>query len=362
MHSHRRRRAFTLVELLVVIAIIGILVSLLLPAVNAAREAARKTQCLNNLKNLSLAMLNYESAQSEFPPVMLARKDPARLRSDLNAFISGRLYANWAILILPYMEEQALFDSFTLYRSNGDPEQIKAPSNGVPRGQEIAVMRCPSDRTGEPMTQDGGQTFPWARGNYGINGGQYLPNYDCQENIEDCFDAVRHGNAPHSRGFGFVGKPMRLRQIKDGLSKTIMLAEMRVGLHPSDRRGTWASAMVGGSIHWRHAGNRVNGPNSCVPGDDDLKGANEVIAAVGESQLIAQCMMPDTWDFSAQSVMRSVHPGGINVAMGDGSIRFISDFVESGSQTDGITRDASVYLTWQRLNGSQDSLPLQGDY
>ena len=353
-----RDAGFTLVELLVVIAIIGVLVSLLLPAVNAAREAARRTQCMNNIRNLAIAMNTYHDAQGGFPPATLARKDSTDFRSDLNAFISGREYANWAVLLLPFFEEQALYDSFRLYRPNGDPELLRHPDNERARGQDIAIMLCPSDSgSGKRMSLSGGN---WARGNYAINAAQFFPG-TCQLSDDDCNaggQVERHGNRPHSRGFAVVRDPYKVRHIKDGLSKTIMLAEMRVGLSDRDRRGTWAMGMIGSSIHWRHASNRVNSPNSCMPGDDDLRNASDVIADVGEATLTTNCMMPDSWGFSAQSVVRSNHAGGVTVAMGDASVRFISDFIDTGAQTEGVTFDPSVFRTWQRLNVSQDSLPL----
>ena len=88
-----------------------------------------------------------------------------------------------------------------------------------------------------------------------------------------------------------------------------------------------------------------------------------VVYDVGQTVLEQNCMMPFIgWDSSAQSVMRSTHQGGINVAMGDCGVRFISDFVDAGAQDSGVNSDPSVFRTWQRLNVSQDSLPLEGDY
>lgn len=360
--THRiRSSGFTLVELLVVIAIIAILVALLLPAINAAREAARRIQCTNNIRNLAFAILNYESTSKELPPAILVRQDAASLERDLNAFINGsRLFANWAVLILPYIEEQALFDSFDIKL----PTMISDDINKVPRGTEISVMLCPSDSgRGQRMELSRGN---WARGNYGLNGAQFFPNYSCHEETTGCLgdaDPNPHLNQPFTRGISYVGRSMTIRQIKDGLSKTIMLGELRVGLSENDRRGVWAMGMVGSSIHWRHASNRVGAPNSCTPSDDDLKDASAVIADVGEATLVKNCMMPDAWEFSAQNVVRSVHEGGVNVALCDGSVRFISDFIDAGSQGNpGVNPDPQEFRTWQRLNVSQDSLAFEDKY
>src|SRR5262245_39264316 len=98
--SRRHQRAFTLVELLVVIAIIGILVALLLPTIQAARESARRSQCVNNIKNVSAALMQYHDAEKEFPPAISTRKATAD-----NILNDNRLYWNWALRILPYIEQ-----------------------------------------------------------------------------------------------------------------------------------------------------------------------------------------------------------------------------------------------------------------
>ncbi|HEY6563910.1 MAG TPA: DUF1559 domain-containing protein [Pirellulaceae bacterium] len=354
-------RGFTLVELLVVIAIIGVLVSLLLPAVQSAREAARRMQCGNNVRNLSLAMHNHQSARKRFPPAMIVRSG-TNTSSDLATLQgAGRLFANWVILCLPYMEEQALFDTFDL-RADANV-RISDQVNQVPRGKELPLMLCPSDSgRGKFLSLSGGN---WARGNYGINGGQYLPLCS-EESSQFASCTPPHKESPVSRGiapFAIQSKGMDIRKIKDGLSKTLMIAELRVGLSERDRRGVWAMGIPGSSVHWRHASNRVNSPNSCQSGDDDLKDGSLVLQDIGQETLLRECMMPFVnYDQSAQSVMRSVHAGGITAAMCDGSARFISDFVESGAQTDGIDPDPTIFRTWQRINVSQDSLVIENEF
>ena len=133
-----RRRAFTLVELLVVIAIIGILVALLLPAVQSAREAARRTSCQNNLKQIGIALQNYHDASSgAFPPGIVFDLGPTGIPQRPDA--SWYYRPNWIINLLPYIEEQGLYDSFDLN------EFISAEVNLVPRGTTVETLLCPSD-------------------------------------------------------------------------------------------------------------------------------------------------------------------------------------------------------------------------
>ena len=350
MQRPSRQPGFTLVELLVVIAIIGVLVALLLPAVQAARESARRAQCTNNLHNLGLGLQTYHSARNTFPPAAITRSPPSSVKIDIVGIQQGSKYfANWAILILPFIEEKALFDQFNI--DADAPSMISFSENRIPRGQEVSVMLCPSDRGRGPRLNVAANNDNWAHGNYGINGGQFLPS--CQkERLEDdgfCRSNAQHAENRFSVGVAFMGRGMSIRKIKDGTSKTIVLAELRVGLTDKDRRGAWALGQVGSSIHWRHASNRVNSPNSCQDGDDDLRDGNLVVQELGEQLLRRECMLPDaSYNQSAQSVVRSVHPGGVHVAMADGSVRFINDFIESGAQANGVDPDPSVFRTWQR--------------
>ena len=162
--STNPKLAFTLVELLVVITIIGILIALLLPAVQAAREAARKMQCQNNLKQLGLAVLNYESQWQIFPP-----SSHWASASDVEVSNNPNLRESWIVMVLPFLEQQALHDMFDLTRPTPDPR------NAAARGTWVAALLCPSDAfnrtafsgSGSSMTNKMGDN--WARGNYAAN-------------------------------------------------------------------------------------------------------------------------------------------------------------------------------------------------
>jgi prepilin-type N-terminal cleavage/methylation domain-containing protein/prepilin-type processing-associated H-X9-DG protein len=368
----RRRSAsgFTLVELLVVIAIIGILVALLLPAIQSAREAARRAQCTTNMKNVALAIHNYHDARKELPAAAWLRplSDPGA--NNDNILIDNRLFWNWAIRILPYLEEQSLSNLFTINDTTPITKDIPANGNQQARATEIPVMLCPSDTgRGQPFVDAHGS---WARGNYGYNAFQFWPNEWWRLLNSDPKNApfFKYNLGMGGLEDGVERQIMKLSKITDGTTKTIMLAEMRVGLYEKDRRGVWAMGMCGSNIHCRHA---AFVPNLCTPKIDDVMGADTIIADIGQPQLMSQCMMPqDGLNLSGQSLVRSLHPGGANCAMADGSVRFITDFIDSGTlyqSEDGYIDDkpsdqttAVVLGTWQRLNIPRDGYAIEHDY
>ncbi|MGL4512474.1 MAG: DUF1559 domain-containing protein [Lacipirellulaceae bacterium] len=368
--ARRADTAFTLVELLVVIAIIGILVALLLPAVQAAREAARRSKCVNNLKNVALAMHNYHDSFKAFPPATEQNpgEDPGN---------HSRLRANWAILVLPYLEEQNLADRFELTATNRISDGRSAADAGewVERGTELDIMLCPSDEglgsrfTGSSSVRGSGGTTNdgngnWARGNYGLNAFQFWPSNWNQDDGD---------GAPYADnwnvGVATIAKGLRIGQITDGTTKTIMLGEMRVGLVPEDRRGVWAMGMCGSSFHCRHVTNGDSPPNSCSSDDDILM--DGAVLAANRDNFRLQCMGNGWNAASGQSVVRSVHPGGVHAAMADASVRFIGDFVQSGIQQFqgqvgakilGDNTNESLFGVWQRLNVSRDGYVINGEF
>lgn len=362
--SKATHHGFTLVELLVVIAIIGVLVSLLLPAVQAAREAARRMQCASNLRNMSLSLQNYHDTNKQFPEAiqMAAFFEDSNFR----AMTDGqRVFANWVVLALPFIEQQPLYDSLSAIGQVKGIADITEASQlsgtlsmrSVPvrelRGSQIDVMLCPSDPFNqEPFDGLGGN---WARGNYGINGGLgFIEGYKSWWNGEGPEGAC-------ARGISTVNNGASIRMIEDGTSNTIAIAEMRAGLGPSDPRGTWALGLVGSSVHSQHASNDVNAINACEGGEDDVLGASNIISEIGEGTLRAECMYPFAggFDFSAQSTVRGVHVGGVNVAMADGSVHFISDFIDAGEQGSGVDCREAPMGVWQRINSSHDGFTVQ---
>ncbi len=166
-----RRSAFTLVELLVVIAIIGILIGLLLPAINAAREAGRRTQCMNNVKQLSLTCIAYSDPQGRFPSGMTTPRGEEPSTTNLFG-------PNWVIQILPFTEYGALYKQFDLTKNISDPINKQ---NIAAKATTVSTMLCPSDaiNNSKPYVPGNARsaigTTPWARGNYAANSSiQYL--------------------------------------------------------------------------------------------------------------------------------------------------------------------------------------------
>jgi prepilin-type N-terminal cleavage/methylation domain-containing protein/prepilin-type processing-associated H-X9-DG protein len=346
---------FTLVELLVVIAIIGILVALLLPAIQAAREAARRSQCQSSLHNVALAVLNYESTRKILPKGMTF--DPSYAGGVQTLDHYG---PNWVILILPYLEEQGLYDSFAFEMppttSNtkriNSAGAVPANVNRTARGVSIPVLLCPSDPNNRVMFSHGTGILSdnWARGNYAANAGRAY--------IMGGSDPIRI-SGPDSPGWkdgcmrGVMGPNVgvKLRQITDGTTKTIMLGEIRAGLNENDARGIWALGAAGASLLARYGtGGDADGPNACYTLSDDVYAD---IADPGKDGKIAEfqaeCMSVEGGNHFQQATARSKHPGGVHIAMCDGSVQFISDDIQTGGGINGTCCSA-----WDKMIASGD--------
>lgn len=354
---------FTLVELLVVIAIIGILVALLLPAIQAAREAARRAQCQSNIKNVALAVLNYENQKKRLPEGMTF---DIKLYRD---HVHDRLAAygpNWIIKILPQLEEQGTYDYFDfklpINATGSTPSDLR---NREARGKTIPVLLCPSDPFNKtpysgriPIHGDN-----WARGNYAANSGNlFIGGGGCSArsgedpNIYACTAGPdENGTLPPEDGWnsklrrGVMGPniSVKLSQITDGTSKTIMVGEIRAGMTEKDARGVWAMGHAGPSLLAMYgSGGDDNGPNACGPTTDDVYSDICTTTSVPPPQAQAECMTCYSGGLADQNTVRSTHEGGAMIAMCDGSVSFLIDDVE----TRGI-----FGCVWDYMIGSEDA-------
>lgn len=300
MNGIRRFRGFTLVELLVVIAIIGILIALLLPAVQAAREAARRSQCTNNLKQLGLGMHNYESAVKCFPPGMLGNTFTANSTDvpQLNAF--GPL-----VRILPYVEQQALYAKFNLNESYANP--VNRPF----AAQEIPGYLCPSyaGKTQASAYQYRGfpNSFTAAVTCYvGVLG------YTTTVGGGSCALNSPGGPQPTTKqtGMFYVNSKTRIADVTDGTSNTFMYGEFRptimelVGWTPFDYDSRWSPWVMG----------------ILLEGSGAVKGM-----LYGPNQVFPKTAYTTDWTalpFSSQ------HPGGCMMLNADGSTAFASNTID----------------------------------
>ena len=351
-----RKRGFTLIELLVVIAIIAVLVALLLPAVQQAREAARRTQCKNNLKQVGLALHNYESNYKQFPPASNVPWGRTGT-DDAHMDITGPFGPNWAVAILPFIDQANLYNTSNLKSFCSVP--IGVPTGSPPAGadgtswrvglvdQRINGYLCPSDSYNLSSNNFASASVPggangWARGNYGASAG--YEDYDhvaggAKYKSSSKQVAGKAGLSSSAVMSSNYGAPMAA--ITDGSSNTTMVDELRAGMTVNDPRGIWAMGFPGASVVNGGRGAYNPTPNNKLggtgaDGGDELQGGG--FCSVAGAALGMGCTQSGTLMTSAQS--RSQHVGGVNVCMADGSVRFLSDNIDQ--------------LTWCRLQVKDD--------
>ena len=321
-----KRAGFTLIELLVVIAIIAILVALLLPAVQQAREAARRTQCKNNMKQLGLALHNYHDVYNVFPPGESGAA-PAQTR------LSG------IIMLLPYFDQAPLWNQISTqgtFQPTQGGSPITYPAMGPapwnwdvypPWTVQIPLLRCPSDRYA------GHANSPYGKTNYGFNWGDTITSINAQN--------PWNWWTPEPRGVFYCQSKLGIQDIADGTSNTIAMAEMALAQEPTTIYGNVIRS-IGGlttpSVCWGKAVQKVY-----VPGDiQDFRGYN--YSDGGTSHSVVQTILPpnspsclaSTWDGDiGVSSSTSRHIGGVQVLMCDGAVRFITENINSGTATSG---------------------------
>lgn len=328
--SRKTTFGFTLVELLVVIAIIGILVALLLPAVQSAREAARRTQCQNNMKQLGLASLNYESTSGEYPPLELIRKSHCRNSNDCRG-------ASVFVLILKYLEESNVYDE-SGYDPNGDEWAMTVFGNMFKRGHSmrIAGYQCPSSKWFSP------DAYTWKRDYFACAGGALESRTDPGNNLTRNW-------APHSLGPIFTNgifagaKKMPLRKNSDGTSNTFAFGEAdyphRGGATPD--MGPGFDYDQGGPIPWFWGS---------VIGEDNLVAAQSIgymMASRVARYTYTPLNDPESYnneprldpDGSTIVSFGSSHAGGAFFTFVDGHVEFISDDIDFRTKLD----DNGVY-------------------
>ncbi len=376
-YPNRPRRAhdgFTLVELLVVIAIIGILIAILLPAIQAARESARRIQCSNNIKQAGLAVLNYESARKVLPyGGTWYKKTGGKLTLDVSlSYVQpldgANLYKNWVIDILPFIEGKTVQFSFDL------TQPISAAANAAGRQTPLSILLCPSDpnnqikfsgKTGSLASELNSFNDNWARGNYAANGAL---GFQSGGGYHAFFSAAgpASSGAPgwgerYIRGVMGANTSVPLKQISDGTSKTLMLGEIRAGVVSFDCRGVWAMSGSPSGL-WAHGyQGDCNGPNHVDPdfAEDDNQGCGAVQTAVGGAKKLSTVLTmgcsPGGWP-NWQQTCRSTHQGGVNVCLCDGSVRWVSDFIELGTSpgSNSTAPTARNLGIWDKLNLSRD--------
>lgn len=281
MNVSLRRNAFTLVELLVVIAIIGVLIALLLPAVQQAREAARRMSCSNNVKQLGLAMHNYHDTYGTFPFGYIA--------DDPDMGVHRRIC--WMQTILPFIEQNALAD---LLKAD-TTEYLMHISSDI-QGVEIDGLLCPSEANADAT---GGNSTAGFQGNYVVcTGNEFMNRHD------------------PLKGLFYRSSKLAFRDLVDGSSNTLMYGETikRPGT------GTWGEAggYWGGAPWGAYGFTTKESPNTTV--------ADRIYSCKTTTFKKAPCVATGSSN-ELQNFSRSYHPGGVMVGLGDGSTRFIADTI-----------------------------------
>src|SRR3954468_14338741 len=235
MRRHRPL-GFTLVELLVVIAIIGVLVALLLPAVQAAREASRRTSCVNAIRQLGLAAHNFSDSQGKFPVgVQIANETTNGDQQMVSAYRTPGFGPNWAVLMLPYFEQGSLFDQNAAGINNYLPSAGADLSWRRVAPAKLKGFLCPSDPYSRVTFALNPSPFntEWARGNYGANGGPGWLNWTTDGKSYDVGARDKAGSVHGFTGGVFgVNYGCRIAELvsQDGTSNTILINELRSGL------------------------------------------------------------------------------------------------------------------------------------
>ena len=303
--GRRCKRAFTLIELLVVIAIIAILIGLLLPAIQKVREAAARSKCSNNLKQIGLALHNYHDTYSKFPPITpnTARFSPTEA-----------IY--YVHFLLPYVEQTGYFQAYGAGNPWLQPQPYDAPPGTYPasvNGVVLPVFSCPSDISGTNPKNDGNGVHLFACNYFGMCSGLN--------------DSNLWGFTPYpasQQALFNMGKGQTIADITDGTSNSLAVVEYLTGLNDTDVRGCACTNRAGGQFLYA-----AQTPNSSV-GDDLLDLGGFCPSANGSPNNEPSQNLPCISDSSGPNfgdnnsvTSRSRHVGGVQVVFCDGHVAFI---------------------------------------
>jgi len=318
-----RRSAFTLVELLVVIAIIGILIALLLPAVQAAREAARRMQCTNNLKQIGLALHNYHDTFKCFPPGAIAF-----LKSD-GTWVNGEAEWGFAAFILPYMEQKPLYDQLDIDTNILDTLADKAHPLFPLLQTPIESLICPSSKS-EPI--NGKNSINGE--NLGVSNYPGVAGFSCRTNTPDAsgtdLDFPYENNGIF---FACAKKSIAFRDITDGTSNVFAVGERPQRVYAA----VW-------------------------PGVGNINNKNQMRRSVG--WVCYKMNVPAPPNNPARRGFGSEHPDGANFLLCDGSVQFVSDLIEfdlGGNADDEDINSTAEYQTKCALMGVYQLLGMRED-
>jgi len=326
----KHRNAFTLVELLVVIAIIGVLIALLLPAVQKAREAANRTSCKNNLKQLGLALHNYESTTRQFPPAFPSNAGASPIFAGLPAY-----FFSWSALarLNPYLEQTNIYNAMDLTQPIYMPPAFNiSPANQFAIQQIVPTFLCPSDRMepvsvayGEPII--GPTNYAVCLGTGTTNGGSPF------------------GSPWKADGMFQAKKANKIASISDGLSHTAAISESLLGDGdenafgpiPGDPQLVYAYTGFGTPLNDANCANanlwNVENRRGFMWATGEIRCASYNHYYTPNAKIydcVTNDLTPGEGIFTAVGfrAARSRHPGGVNVLLGDGSVQFITDNVD----------------------------------
>jgi prepilin-type N-terminal cleavage/methylation domain-containing protein len=339
MRTRSTRWGFTLIELLVVIAIIAILIALLLPAVQQAREAARRTQCKNHLKQYGLAIHNYHDVYNHIPPGHGGGWGWGDPDPGLYLWDNATNGYSWQVRVLPFMDQTPLYNGLDFSRTvSSVPNYLNIPVQGKPMKRHFAsYLRCPSDGMGIPNLYPPGDDA--AQTNYtGSFGSQRVPSADpnCNPyitpgvNYESPGGDSDHGNDSRpdqiSGCFSRLGLCIGIKDIPDGTSNTILVGEILPACNDHYGQGVWYFNAMGNA----HSGTQVpiNEFTTCNPAPLNPR--------------FPACRAQSNWNIAWG--FKSQHAGGAQFLLGDGTVRLLSENID--------------YVTYQRLGGRRDGRPV----